>query len=225
MTNWRKLLTKKIANSKTVFCDEKTQVLTPSGTDTGAMNRLMAKTVISPEFSAATVVVACSKSSTIDQQTLMEQLRAQHAALALDNLVQAQNMLMSQAVALQAIFTTLATQAMTSSIPEQIQNMLGLALRAQSGSRATLQALGELKNPRQATFVRQANFAQGPQQVVNKGIAPARTQEEIAVSTNKLIRGASNELPTNSRAPGQAITGHPGVATLEKVYRTTDRRG
>ena len=225
MTNWKKLLTKKIANSKTAACDEKTQVLTPSGTDTGAMNRLMAKTVISPEFSAATVVVACSKSSTIDQQTLMEQLRAQHAALALDNLVQAQNMLMSQAVALQAIFTTLATQAMTSSIPEQIQNMLGLALRAQSGSRATLQALGELKNPRQATFVRQANFAQGgPQQVVNNGIAPARTQEEIAISTNKLT-GASNELLEDTRAPGQAITGYPIVATVEKVHRTQVRRG
>ena len=215
-------MTKKIANKKTTTCDEKSQALTPSGTDTEAMNQLMAQTVISPEFSASTVVMACSQSSAIDQQALMEQLRAQHAALALDNLAQAENMLISQSVALQGIFTTLASRAMTSNSPEQLQNMLGLALRAQSGSRATLQALGELKNPRHATFVRQANFAQGPQQV-NNAIAPARTQENIAVSANKLT-GTSNELLEDTSAPGQAITGHPDVATLETVNRTTNRR-
>ncbi|CDS51117.1 hypothetical protein [Polaromonas sp. CG9_12] len=188
-----------------------------------AMNQAMAQSVLSPEFSASVVVTAYAKSSSLDQISVMEQLQAQHASLATGNLAQAENMLMSQAVALQTVFTSLAARAVSLSSAEQMQGMLGLALRAQSGSRATLQALGELKNPRHATFVKQANIAHGPQQV-NNGAEPTRTMEEIEVSTNKLS-GAHHELLEDTRAPGQAIAGHPGVAAVEKVHRAKVRRG
>lgn len=188
-----------------------------------ALNQKMAESVLLPELSAAIVVTAYAESSCLDQIAVMEQLQVQHASLATGNLALAENMLMSQAVALQTIFTSFAVRAMAASSAEQIQCMLGLALRAQSGSRATLQALGELKNPRHATFVRQANIAHGPQQV-NNGAGPTHALEEIAVSTNKLS-GANHELLEDTRAPGQAIAGHPGVATMEKVHRSKIRRG
>jgi hypothetical protein len=46
-----------------------------------------------------------------------------------------------------------------------------LALRVQSQRRATLEALSVIKNPPHPTFVKQANIAHGPQQVVNNGAA------------------------------------------------------
>jgi hypothetical protein len=207
---------------------ENCPALQPTEAEIEEKNSHMAKIAISPEFSAASVVDAYQREGKLDLFALMAQLEAQHASLATDNLAQAENMLMSQAVALQAIFTKLAVRAMSSTGEDQIQCMLGLALRAQSGCRATLQTLGELKNPRHTTFVKQANIAQGAQQV-NNGAAPApasltRTQAEFPDSTNKLS-GANHELLEDTRAAGQAIAGYPVVATVEKVHRTEVRRG
>ena len=44
---------------------------------------------------------------------------------------------------------------------------MNLALKAQAQSRATIQALTELKYPKQATFVKQANIANGHQLINN----------------------------------------------------------
>ena len=46
-----------------------------------------------------------------------------------------------------------------------------LALKAQAQCRSTLEALAEIKNPRPVSFVKQANIANGPQQV-NNGVKP-----------------------------------------------------
>ena len=73
---------------------------------------------------------------------------------------------------------------------------LGLALKAQAQSRATISALVDLKYPRQATFVKQANIAHGPQQVNNGGAAgadPAQLTQaqahgkQSATEQNKLL--------------------------------------
>lgn len=210
-------MTKEITNPNS----EESLAQTLERGETQAFNQAMAKSVLSPEFSASIVVTAYSKSSCIDQIALLEQLQVQNGNLATGNLAHAEGMLMCQATALQTIFTSLAARASSCSSTEQIQSMLGLALRAQSGSRATLQTLGELKNPRHATFVRQSNIAHGHQQV-NNGTELTRTLEETAVSTNKLS-GKNHELLEDPRAPNQAITGHPGVAAVEKVHRTKVR--
>lgn len=192
-----------------------------------AENTYMAKAAMSPEFSAASIVHAYNREGKLDLFALMAQLEAQHANLASDNLAIAENMLMSQAVALQVIFTKLAVRAMGATGHDQLQSTLGLALRAQNGSRASLQTLGELKHPRHTTFVKQANIAQGQQQV-NNGVAPARVlptlaQEEFPDSTNKLS-GARHELLEDTRAAGPAIAGYPFVAAVEKVHRAKVER-
>ena len=69
-------------------------------------------------------------------------------------------------------------------------------MKAQAQSRATISALVDLKYPRQATFVKQANIAHGPQQVNNfdssgalrEQYAQARTRtEDSAPEQNKLL--------------------------------------
>jgi hypothetical protein len=182
----------------------------------------MAEYVTSPEFPASLVVQAYNKGGNLNQLALMEQLQVQHKNLAAGNQTQAENMLMSQAVALQSIFARLALRAEETTGDSQLQTLLGLALRAQNGCRATLETLGNLRNPRQATFVKQANIARGPQQVNNGAAAapssPALAQEESSISANKLS-GANHELLEDTRAAGQAITGYPFVAAVEKVHR------
>ncbi|NML85778.1 hypothetical protein [Polaromonas sp.] len=82
-----------------------------------------------------------------------------------------ESMLVGQATALQTIFASLARRAATQENLRQYETFMGLALKAQSQSRATISALVDLKYPRQATFVRQANIAHGPQQVNNGAAA------------------------------------------------------
>ena len=58
-----------------------------------------------------------------------------------------------------------------------------MALKAQSQCRATLETLATIKNP-PAVFARQANIAQGPQQV-NNGMMPAGEPRAGAGKTEK----------------------------------------
>lgn len=100
---------------------------------------------------------------------LHEVMERQAAALLTEGerIHQAEAMLLNQAVALQAMFVDLANRAKSQTNREWLQTMTGLALRAQNNCTQTLKTLGELRNPRQAVFARQANFAQGHQQVNN----------------------------------------------------------
>jgi hypothetical protein len=82
-----------------------------------------------------------------------------------------EEMLVSQAIALQSIFTNLAIRASAQTKAERADSLLLLALKAQSHSRATLSTLADLKFPRQTTFVKQANVSHGPQQVNNGATA------------------------------------------------------
>lgn len=99
-------------------------------------------------------------------------------------------MLVSQAVALQSMFTTLASRAQGQTTRENINLMTNLALKAQGQSRATILALVELKHPRTTVIAKQANIATngGMQQVHNgTGTAPAPARETGAAAPNELI--------------------------------------
>ena len=65
---------------------------------------------------------------------------------------------------------------------------MGMALNAQAQSRATISELVDLKYPRQATFVKQSNIANGPQQVNN-----ATHARNIQPRQNELLEDASDE--------------------------------
>lgn len=81
-------------------------------------------------------------------------------------------MLFSQAVALEAIFVNLSRRSVGAhGNPGFHEKYLALAFKAQSQSRAALQALGELRYPRSAMFFGQANI--GAQQVITNQ-RPAR---------------------------------------------------
>jgi len=79
---------------------------------------------------------------------------------------------------------------------------MNMALKAQSQSRSTIQALTELKYPKQATFVKQANISNGHQQVNNATNTHTRVRaKEIENQPNELLSENSNAtLDTNGAA-------------------------
>lgn len=109
-----------------------------------------------------------------------------------DRIHQAEAMLLSQAVALQAMFIDLASRAKLQTHRDYIQTLTGLALRAQTNCTQTLKTLGELRSPRQAVFAKQANIAHGHQQV-NNGQKPVTSPTTLTgahegpVEQNRLL--------------------------------------
>jgi stage V sporulation protein SpoVS len=123
-------------------------------------------------------------------------------------------MLISQAHALQTMFVTLGRMAASKTQLAQYTAFMNMALKAQSQSRATIQALTELKYPKQATFVKQANISHGHQQVNNatNTHAPAHAQENQQ-SQNKLLEAQQNEWLDNGKTATPSAT-NQAVATV-----------
>lgn len=139
-------------------------------------------------------------------------------------------MLVAQATALQTIFTSLAVRASNQERLPQYQTFLGLALKAQAQSRATISALVDLKYPRQATFVRQANIAHGPQQV-NNGMphdtpGQASCAKEETPEKSKLLEETSHgSTNLDTRATPAARRSDKTMAAMGKVHRPKKRKG
>jgi hypothetical protein len=84
------------------------------------------------------------------------------------------------------------------------------ALKAQNQCRATLQALVQLKQPSQTTFVRQANIAQGHQQVNN-------LPEKDITPQNELLGAESAKLDTGATPTAKRV--NPASEAMDKVNR------
>ncbi|MHB1799097.1 MAG: hypothetical protein ACYCUI_12480 [Vulcanimicrobiaceae bacterium] len=104
------------------------------------------------------------------------------------NLGMLERMLAAQAFSLDTMFTNLARQARLQDGLPQIQTLTGLAFKAQAQCRATIEALAEIKNPKAATFVRQANIAHGHQQV-NNGDAGLPAPAQLAPPASDALAG------------------------------------
>ena len=138
------------------------------------MAQSMGKAALLPTINAATVIHAYQGNlmgKDTDLQAMVEGIQATVKDVQGGELGRLEAMLISQATALQTMFTSLARRAANQEQLKHYGVFMGLALKAQAQSRATISALVDLKYPRQATFIKQANVAHGPQQV-NNGAGP-----------------------------------------------------
>jgi hypothetical protein len=136
-------------------------------------------------------------------------------------------MLVSQAHALDVLFSSLAQKAalnMGAGYLQATEAYLRLALKAQSQCRTTIEALGELKHPRTATFIKQANIA-GQQQVNNADTrnsthtgAQAGAREKDITPTNEQLT-EDVHAPMDTRAASASICAHPDLETVGTVDR------
>ena len=186
---------------------------------------------LSSELQAAAVMQGFQKNvmgGDVDLEALVKGIIETTNQVNDDDLHRLESMLVSQATSLQSIFTDLARKAQAQTYLKHFETYLGLALKAQAQSRATITALGELKNPRHATFVKQANIAHGPQQV-NNGVMPS---DEVAsrgkkkkTEQNKLLEDGDGKFSIGVD-PGKAATpesGHQGMEALEPIHRSKKR--
>lgn len=177
--------------------------------------------VLSPSATSSVVVRNYNARSEMDFIDLAQQVEALQAKLKGGSLETVEAMLLGQALALQSMFVDLAVRAKNQTEISQLQCVTGLALRAQNGCRATLQTLAEVKFPRQAVFAKQANIANGPQQVNNGAAAPAPAKD--VTPSNELL-----ELPDarmDSGTQGEAGGADTWLATVEAINRATVSRG
>jgi len=130
--------------------------------------------------------------------------------------------LAAQAATLDTMFNELARRAVMN-IGEYLpaaEVYLRLALKAQSQCRATIETLAVIKNP-PVVYARQANIANGPQQI-NNGI-PTRTREIENEQTK--LSGNGNELLPHAGAPGLTGRVNQKVETVGTLDRATISRG
>jgi hypothetical protein len=151
-------------------------------------------------------------------------MREKVNAVHLGNLAGLEETLTAQAVALDAIFNEMARRAALN-MGEYInaaETYLRLGLKAQAQCRATLQTLFEMKNPQPVAFVKQANIANGPQQV-NNGVAtePLPHAGISANQSNELLE-LSHEQRLDIRTAGSAGGAHSRLETVGAVLRTED---
>lgn len=150
-----------------------------------------------------------------------------------NDLAAAERMLTAQAIALDTIFSEMARRSAMNlgQYLDASERYMRLALKAQGQCRATVEALAAIKNP-PVVFAKQANIANGPQQV-NNGVAPGRPQcasapahahEQSGIKSNELL-GIENGKRLDAGAQGAAGLANPRLAAVGTVYRAKVGRG
>ena len=202
-----------------------------NGVPSKTLEQLRAKAALLPSLNAASVIQAYQDNvlgKDVDMTMLVDELRNTFDEVKVGDLHNLEAMLLAQATALQTIFTSLARRSQVQEYQKNLESFLGLALKAQAQSRATISALVDLKYPRQATFVKQANIAHGPQQV-NNGGAPADSithTEENKTEQNKLSEDKTYERPyLDSGTTPAAKRSHQAVEAVGKVNRAKKPQG
>jgi hypothetical protein len=166
----------------------------------------------------------------VDLGALIEKIREQTDTMHTGDMKDIESMLFTQSLTLQATFTALSRRAAANSGEHMgaTDTYLRLALKAQGQCRATLETLANIRNPRPVAFVKQANIANGPQQINNgcsEGNDPlVRAREETGKAQNELLTDtrATHGNPMDTRAKSEAGAGNPRVATVETGHRAAN---
>ncbi len=189
--------------------------------DDGKEIRRKIQTVLAlPETRAVEVIRAAETEQgreRIDWADMSAELRSHASAVQSGDLSRIEAMLMTQANALESLFASLTSKGMAQSHMPNLEGFMRLALRAQSQCRATLETLASIKQP-PVIFAKQANIAQGHQQV-NNGSAPAPACKTISEPT-ELLESKPHDLDT--RAPRTTSRTDPAMEAVGAVDRATD---
>ena len=123
-----------------------------------------------------------------------------------------EEMLLGQAFALNMAFNSLSARATRQLDISTIQMLMNLCFKAQNQSRATIDSLIRLKQPSNTQFIKQANIAQGHQQVNNLAEKNITPQNELLED----IHGNSHLDTGTTTAPKGIDT---ALEALDKVHR------
>ena len=190
----------------------KTQVIELKLEKNQTKEKALAEFQSKSEFLSTAVVESFNVSlgEDFDFQSAMQVLEKTTQQIKSGDLSKIEQMYISQAVALEAIFTKTIRKAGAAEHLPQYQAHMHLALKAQNQSRATLQALVQLKQPSNTQFIKQANIAQGHQQVNNLA-------EKNITPQNELLEDSYAKLDTGTTPTTTGID--TTLEALDEVHR------
>lgn len=151
------------------------------------------------------------------------------------NLSDIEGMLVGQAYALDALFLNLIRRSQDTNLMPQLETFVRLALKAQNQSRATAQTLASLKNPQHTVFMKQANIANGPQQVNNNFAQqpqsqasdgdgnPSASPKNFKTEQNELLKAHEEIDRLDTGTTGKAGRDDQNVEAVGAVNRAKNR--
>ena len=183
--------------------------------------RCLADVAIEPAVSAAYITSLMSKGvfGVTGVNDLTAALRDAVQSAKDGDLSEYEGMLGAQAYALNAIFLEMTRRAAINlgNHLQATEQYMRLALKAQSQARTTIETLAEVKNPRAVAFVRQANIANGPQQVNNV----ARGEDKTPPNE---LREEPHVAVLDARAAAPRLGTDPVTATVVEIDRAAHAR-
>ena len=181
----------------------------------------LARTMTSPTLqSAATINEYANSPEDLDLQAIMTCLDKQVDQVKNGNIDSIEQMLLVQACTMDVIANSLFRRAKVQEYISNAETYMKLGLRAQSQSRANLEALIAMKKPR-AELIRQTNIAHGHQQVNNF--------PEKQNPPNELVEEKSREewldRGTTKKAVGIDVGTDQQMETVGEKHRAKVTRG
>ena len=177
----------------------------------------LARLVTQSSGAASTVKRYTETDHSLDSLDLLVELRQAGDEAVAGELDRYERMLASQALTLDCMFHHLAERAGRQQTLPAMETLLRMALKAQSQSRATVEALAAIKNP--MPYIRQANIAQGHQQVNNGRSSPGAEKSETAPNKLLEVHDGQRLEPGAQAAAGRA---DPALAAVGEIDRAQD---
>lgn len=170
-------------------------------------------------FTAATMHTYTGAGEALGVTELLAAMRKAGDETVAGDMGRFERVLTNQFLTLDALFNNLAQRSGRQESFKGIEVLMRLALKAQSQARATAETLALMKNP--MPYIRQANIANGPQQV-NNG-TPTSAGKNQSPPNELLEHQHGNTLDIGATAT--AGRADPAMATVEAKHRPTNTRG
>lgn len=200
------------------IAEENTHTLKVTADKSKSTQRLMAEIQLSPNLVnvLATQSFLGKITGEVDLTEAVEVMKEKSRKIVDGDLSELESTLTAQVISLNAIFTVLAKRANASEYLNQMETNLRLALKAQTQCARTIEVLAAMKNP-PIVFAKQANIAQGHQQINNGNQFTTHTGKTKNPS-NELLNEANNA-PLDTRGTLAASGANQELAAVETVNR------
>jgi len=186
---------------------KKPQSITITAKDKNDAKEQTARICINPSINAAMILNKTHKSLEPDLIALKEAVDGELSKVLKGDISAIERMLMAQAMTLQSIFTSYTHRMLSAEYISGLQVNSKIALKAQNQCRQTLAALAEIKNPKSATFIK--NAAQNQQINFNQ-------------NSEKNNQNKSNELLTGNNYAPMDITGTATPSGINQELATVE---
>ena len=192
-----------------------------------SLEELATEYVLDPKTLGSLIVVGNtdSVSKQVDMEFARKVIGQGIEELKKGNLAKLEEMLYSQAVALNMMFASLSMKASIQTNVDVRQTLTNLCLKSQNQSRNTIQTLINLKQPNQTSFIKQQTNVAGGHQQINYGVIPSSPEKLLNEPIELLEANHGEWLDKGTKATAKRVD--TKLETLGEVHRgkNTPRKG